>query len=94
MERGALDLRLPSKCAILEDDHDTIPYLPSPTPLEAERCCYFLVNPTDSGHPEAHPNLLFSAFPHPSSITLFDEVNNYQFSNECKLDQVCAQVTR
>ena len=94
MEVGALDLCLPAKHAALEDDQDTIPYLPCSTLIDAERCRYILMSPTDPGLPEAHLHLVFSAFPHPSSVTLFEEINNYQFSNECKMDQICTQVTK
>ena len=93
MEIGALDLRLPAKHAALEGDQDTIPYPPSPTLTDAERCHYTLMSPTDPGLHKAHPCLMFSAFPHPSSVTLFEEINNYQFSNEHKMDQVCTQVS-
>ena len=94
MEVGTLDLCLPAKCTALEDDQDTIPYPPSPTLIDEERCCYTLMSSTDPGLPEAHPCLVFLAFPHLSSVTLFEEINNYQFSNEHKMDQVCTQVSK
>ena len=78
----------------LEDDQDTIPYPLSPTLTDAERCHYTLMSPTDPGLPEAHPHLMFLAFPHPSSVTLIEEINNYQFSNKHKMNQVCTQVTK
>ena len=94
MEAGALDLHLPAKHMALEDEQDTISYCPSPTLIDAERCCYTIMSPTDPGLPEAYPCLMFLAFPHSSSVTPFEEINNYLFSNECKMDQVCTQVTK
>ena len=87
MEVGAFDLCLPAKCMALKDDQDTIPYPFSPTLIDAERFHYALMSPTDPGLTEAHLHLVFSTFPRPSSVTFFEEINNYQFSNECKMDK-------